>query len=327
MGEIVHTAADIERRSQAYPVLRQLGFPPGDQGETALVRLHAGAAYHALAVIEDVVVAYEQTGSLSSTEVGYKSLITAPGEGHPLRDHAESYYRAAIELAPDLAEAHFSLARVHWDRGQLDAAAAVYRKVVGMKPHGRAPSHAPLVANAYWNLGEVHALLGLETEALEAFGEAVERLPTFGVHHVKYASLLRKHGFLDDAMEHFNRTMAYSHRYFPEFVLPSLTDGSAEPAADGPLESLMRLKTGEHVVFWNGRYYAVPEKRYPITGDKLAKGTAEEVPFAPYAADAPAPAKGGLGQWVLKWTGRGSPIGGRRAVRVSDTMMNLEQSS
>ena len=105
---------DISRRHEKYRLLRQLGFPSGKEGENALVALHAGAAYHAVAVIEDVVCAYRQGSTPYVVEIGYETMISDPKEGGDISDIVEIYYRSALSLSPELAEAPFNwIGRAH----------------------------------------------------------------------------------------------------------------------------------------------------------------------------------------------------------------------
>ena len=144
----------------------------------------------------------------------------------------------------------------------------------------------------------------------------------FGADHHRYANLLRRFGRIEEAIEQFQRTMTYAHRYFPEFMLPCLASIAAGPGPAGDaLESLMRLVNGDHVVFWQGRYYAVPERDYPLTGEALSAREVKETGFAEWAAQSPS--AGGL---MLAFSRVFSRLK-RPEIRVADVMANLERGA
>ena len=335
MPEFIAAEAPLLREKiadiiQSYPVLRDFGFPSGVSGEDGLVLLHAGAAFHALATIQDVVSAYEKSHSDYAVDIAYSSRLSAPAGTLSTRDTAEKYYRAALVYSPELAEAHFSLARLLWDSGQLAEAVALYRQVTKMNPHARALSQIDLRASAFWHMGEILEIVGSETEALDAYGEAVKLVPSFGASHEKYPMLLRKHGHLEQAIDQFDQAMGCSHRhfgYFLEFCLPPLESQNAPQVPDTHPKSLMRLTSGDQVVFSGGRYYAVPEERYPITAEALAGSEVEEVSFTPYPELSPSKPSGLLFRLRQCWNRRKHDTGEPKRIRVSDAMINLDSAS
>jgi len=89
---------------------------------------------------------------------------------------------------------------------------------------------------------------------------------------------------------------------------------------DDVSESLMRLSNGDHVVFWAGRYFAVSDKDYPLSGHSLEGKPTEEILFTNFNS---LRSPSGL-ERLFRW-GQKVGIGRAQCVRVSDVMMNFEQ--
>ena len=72
-------------------------------------------------------------------------------------------------------------------------------------------------------------------------------------------------GRVKEAAIHFERLMAYSHRYAPEFILPILEESSKLPhSSDGipvdPLKvtEISRTSEGNQIFFHGGLYFLIP---------------------------------------------------------------------
>ncbi len=85
-------------------------------------------------------------------------------------NEAELYTRKAIEINPDLAEAHFNLGGILQDLGKLKEAEISYRKAIEINP---------TYAEAYSNLGIILKDLGKLKEAEISYRKAIEINPDF----------------------------------------------------------------------------------------------------------------------------------------------------
>jgi tetratricopeptide (TPR) repeat protein len=259
----------MDRRGGTDPLFNALGFPESEVGQPALSALHAGAAFHRLAVIRDVAEAYVRAGSLPAGELAYMPLLDRLTTDEPPRVTAKRLYRTALRMDERLAEAWFNLGRLLQDEDRNGALVA-FDRAASLPPHARAQPHARLHANAHWHAATILEDMGQDEAALARYREALARCDNFGVHHVRFAHFLRRLGLLPEAMEHYGRLMTYSHRYFTEFVLPRLKTESAAAPGSTQVEVLYRTTDGKAVVFWNNAYHGLPRTALPVTAEGLA---------------------------------------------------------
>ncbi|MGH8004445.1 MAG: tetratricopeptide repeat protein, partial [Limisphaerales bacterium] len=85
-------------------------------------------------------------------------------------EKAENCIKKALELAPDLAEAHRALGRFYSDMQQFRKAAEELGRAIELKPN---------YADAYYSLGAARFEEGKYAEALRAFQKVQELSPTF----------------------------------------------------------------------------------------------------------------------------------------------------
>ena len=83
-------------------------------------------------------------------------------------DRAIDDFQKALELSPDLAQAHVGLGGIFANRGQLDRAADQYRKALKIKPDA---------ANTHYNLGVVLNRQGKSADAIVEWREALRLQP------------------------------------------------------------------------------------------------------------------------------------------------------
>ncbi len=262
------------------PLLLALGHPGEDQGQPALRALHAGAAYHRLAVILETLEAYARHAGLPQGEpAGLCLARQAAGEAPP-RASSARLYREALDADDSLAEAWFNLARLQQHAGEREAALAAFGRAADLPTHVRALPHAQLHANAHWHAATLLEELGRDEQALSRYRAAVARCESFGVHHVRYAHFLRRCGRLDEAVPQYERMMTYSHRYFTEFVLPPLRAPVAAATASEALDVIYAAADGAAVVFWNNLYWRVPQEMLPLIAARLAAAQPGAAPQA-----------------------------------------------
>lgn len=245
-------------------VLRGLEAPNPEQANAAappdqgLFALHLGAAFHRRAIMVDVMRFYKDQRGFRPDEFPSLALVTEADDDNSSRKVARSCYTYSTSASPDLAESHYNLGRLDQSERSSDAALARYRKVLELQPHERATPHAHLHANAHWESATLLEDLGRDQEALSAYKAALIGLASFGVHHIRVAKFFRRMNCMAEALAEFRKGMGYSHRYFPEFLLPPLASPDAAPPAK--LHPIHETAQGEIVVFWQGQYHALPAR-------------------------------------------------------------------
>jgi tetratricopeptide (TPR) repeat protein len=267
--------SDVALRIAEQPILRSFGAPLSDlifrslREAPSLVVLHLAAAFHRLSIVLDVLNFYARRTQLPTADFPALTLLIGVLDGEDPNSTAIKLYRRAVDLAPDLAEAHYGLARLAQRTSELEVALSEFETVLRLRPHREAPPHAFLHANAHWERATILECQGRNEEALQAYRAALGGLDTFGVHHIRVARFLRRLGLLEEAAVHFRRCMTYTHRYFPEFNLPPLAP--AESVNSPSMDAIYETQRGDVVIFWQGQYVAVPPEHWPISQEGITE--------------------------------------------------------
>jgi predicted O-linked N-acetylglucosamine transferase (SPINDLY family) len=107
---------------------------------------------------------------------------------------AGAAYSAALELAPNYAEARNNVATVLADLGFLERAVGEYRIAVRLKPD---------YADAHNNLGSALARLGRREEAVGAYQTALRLKPDYVQAHTNLGLALQDLGRFEEAADHY----------------------------------------------------------------------------------------------------------------------------
>lgn len=178
---------------------------------------------------------------------GYDGVGRALGlEGRT--DEAMTYYRRAIEVDPDYADAHYNLAILLQTKGNTDEAIHHYRSALELDPHfvevhnnlgnalrskgnieeatahyRKALEFDPNYIEAYNNLASALKTQGREDEATEYYRRSIQIDPNFFEAHYNLATLLHTEGKLDEAIANYRGAL----RLKPDFAKAYNNLGSA----------------------------------------------------------------------------------------------------
>lgn len=100
-------------------------------------------------------------------------------------DKAVGEFQRAIELQPDLADAHYTLGVLYWQRGEFDKAGMELQKTIQVQPN---------YAEAHYTLGTVYKQQGKLQDAAAELKEAIRLQPDFAGAHTTLAGVLRQLG-------------------------------------------------------------------------------------------------------------------------------------
>jgi DNA-binding transcriptional MerR regulator len=106
---------------------------------------------------------------------------------------AREAYEHALELDPDLADAHVNLGRLLHVAGERGRAEPHYREAVKLDPDDPTP---------HFNLGVLLEEQGRRDEAVHAYRQAILRDPDFADAHCNLGLLLESFGRAQEAMRH-----------------------------------------------------------------------------------------------------------------------------
>jgi tetratricopeptide (TPR) repeat protein len=255
------TLDDLAAGASRNAIMRAFGAPSGHLlseflcKEPALIALHLAATFHKIAIALEVLRHYSSAAGFAVEDFPVLTLLVTALDGKKARSQAVIMYKHAIDRAPKLAEAYYGRARLAQAASNLGAALGDFETVLRLTPHRDAPAHSMLCANAHWERATILEQQGHDEAALEGYRAAVAGLDTFGVHHIQLARFLRRLGHLEEAALHYRRCMTYSHRYFPEFILPSL--GVSISSSPATVDVICKTGRGEPVIYWKGFYLAL----------------------------------------------------------------------
>lgn len=114
-------------------------------------------------------------------------------------DEAAGSYRKALQLRPDLVDAHLNLANTLREQGKLDESAGSLRQALSLDP---------ALADAHLNLGNLLRAQGKPEEAIECFHRALALRPDYIEVHNNLGNAFRDQGKLEEAVESFHRVLA-----------------------------------------------------------------------------------------------------------------------
>jgi tetratricopeptide (TPR) repeat protein len=103
-------------------------------------------------------------------------------------EKAQSYYESAIELDPSLAEAHYDLAAIYEQQGNLNAARVEYLKAISISPEAR---YQNSLATIYFKQKQYEA-------AVKAYGKNLE----YPLSSLASAKIFWRLGYLSQALNY-----------------------------------------------------------------------------------------------------------------------------
>ena len=119
-------------------------------------------------------------------------------------EEAEKSYKKAIELKPDLPEAHNNLSNILLKLSKIEEAEASLKKAIELKPD---------YAEAHYNLGITLRNLGRLDEAEKSYKKAIELKPDFPEAHYNLGNTLQNLGRLDEAEKSYKKAIELKPDY------------------------------------------------------------------------------------------------------------------
>ncbi len=152
--------------------------------------IHQAFKFHSQGNISEAAVYYQHF-----INEGFKDQKVFTNYGVILKNlgkpqQAEYYYRKAIEIDPDYADAHYNLGIILKDLGKLQDAEFSYRKAIELNPY---------FAQSHCNLGNILKDLGNLQDAEFSYRKAIEIKPNFAEVHYNLGNILRDLGKLHEA--------------------------------------------------------------------------------------------------------------------------------
>ena len=108
-------------------------------------------------------------------------------------EEARRAYIRALELNPEMSDAHLNLGKLYHEAGMLKKCEAHYRAAMGSAPDDAAP---------HFNLGVLLEDLNRPREAVRCYEEALDKDPAFADAHYNLGLLLDSFGRKQEAFTH-----------------------------------------------------------------------------------------------------------------------------
>ena len=199
---------------------------------------------------------------------------------------AALYYRLALQLVPDFAEALYALGLLKRRAGATTEAIALFEAAADAQPHPNAVPHAHIAANSWRNLAEIRLEYRKNELAEACFRKALDHLGIHGVYHAQIAEFMRARGHLAAAARQFELLMPYSHVYASQFSEPNYPPEDRLPLdLDGrpcdPLKptDIRKSADGGRLVYWWHLYLPIPPGT-PFDAASLVKMRPQAQPIA-----------------------------------------------
>jgi len=139
---------------------------------------------------------------------------------------AAAVYRKILVLRPDIAEAYNNLGNVLQDQGKLDEAAAQYERAVALKP-GLFQTHN--------NLGNIFRAQGKLEQAVARYEQALALRPDLAEAYNNLGNVLKQQGKFDEAAARYEQALAlrpdYAEAHYSRTDLKTFRPGDPDLAA------------------------------------------------------------------------------------------------
>ncbi|MFQ5737887.1 MAG: tetratricopeptide repeat protein [Acidobacteriota bacterium] len=124
-------------------------------------------------------------------------------------EKAEYDYRKSVEINPSLSEGHYNFGVLMSSLGRYKEAAQAFRKALEINPH---------YAHAHNNLGYMLQTMGQLQEAVKHFRRAIKNDPSYRLARFNLGRALVALGKNEEAIEQFSRTLTPEDEKTPRFM-------------------------------------------------------------------------------------------------------------
>ncbi|MCQ2285560.1 MAG: tetratricopeptide repeat protein [Bacteroidales bacterium] len=145
--------------------------------------------------------------------IAYENLATLHPEKH-YRDTAEKYFLRALEIVPSKSATNSNLAKIYFDRGDIQLAKRYYMAAI---------LYDPIFADGYFNLGSCYGMLQMYDSSFYYYNECLklqpQRAECFTYMGLSYANT----GNFDKAVEMYERGIELNPYLASTYILAAKT--------------------------------------------------------------------------------------------------------
>jgi tetratricopeptide (TPR) repeat protein len=197
------------------------------------------------------------TGGATRGEcVSYEQLIEcAMGQaGQGNTKAAVEFLTQAAKLKPDMFRPQYNLGQIYEAQGKYKEAADAYRRAVGLKIDAGLGETPVNVMSAYFNLGNVYAMMNQHEQAVAALQEVIRRLPEpYHTPHYNVGLSQAALGKQQEAVESFKEAVKIKPDYWEAYYNMGVAYGKLEdyPRAVEAFKRTLELKPDDAQARYN----------------------------------------------------------------------------
>src|SRR5262245_24070684 len=209
-SKAVEHLALSQKYKNTYPIMVDpLLYEVADLNSGAAARIRKGQLLETEGRLNESITEHERALEINPQLVqAHINLIQLFGRtGQP--DQAERHYRAAVSLNPDIAESHYNFGVMLLEQKRMEDASLAFRRSIEINPN---------FAEAHLNLGVTLEAQQRYDEAMEHYQFAVSNKPNFRQAHFQLARMLIFKDRLQEAIKHFQQTLTPEDEKTPRFL-------------------------------------------------------------------------------------------------------------
>jgi tetratricopeptide (TPR) repeat protein len=175
----------------------------------ATERIRQGIALEAAGRIEESIAEHERALEINPQLIqAHINLIQLYGRSGQT-EKAEQHYRAAVALNPNIAESHYNFGVMLVGERRLAEARQAFERALEISPN---------YAEAHFNVGALLLQSGKLDAAMRHFQAAVDNRPDHRMAHFELGRLLVHKGELAEAISHFQQTLKPEDENTPRYL-------------------------------------------------------------------------------------------------------------
>ncbi len=204
-----HLALSQKHKFSRPPLEDQLLDRITDLNAAATKHLQRGVTLESMGEIEQSIAEHEHAIEINpNLTQAHINLISLYGRAGKI-DKAEMHYRALIEINPNLADSHYNFGVLLAGRERYREAAQAFQRSLQINQFN---------ADAHHNYAAMIERDGRLDEAAEHYRKAIENRPGFRLAHFHLGRILVNQSKLSEAIEHFLQTLSPEDENTPRFM-------------------------------------------------------------------------------------------------------------
>jgi tetratricopeptide (TPR) repeat protein len=246
-------------------------LPPGARGFAQFADRDASDKLITAGATRGECKTYEQLIDCAMGQAGQNNL-----------KEATAFYKQASLLKPDMFRPHYNLGQIYESQGNYKDAAAAYKRAVNLKINESLGETQVNVMSAYFNLGNVYAMMNDHAQAVTALREVIRRLPEpYHTPHYNLALSLAALGKQREAINSFEEAIKIKPDYWEAYYNMGVAYSKLEdyPQAIAAFRKTIEIKPDDAQAHYNLglAYYLMDDAKSLATQVQVLQKTRPEL--------------------------------------------------